>query len=180
MTRFSAPVDDRLVTLDVAADLYAVQPLTPQTSRPPELGWRRPRQTALHRRRAAGRVRITASQIAAAWAAARQVRAVLRRPGLAPLLALADPARRGDREPVAVVAAAEALNQLSPWLPFEGACLARSALMIAYLNRLGLQADWVFGVRLRPFEAHCWVQLDDVALNEDVERLAAFTPVMVR
>lgn len=98
---------------------------------------------------------------------------------MASYLALADgPA--GDRTPARVAEAARAFWQMAPWLPIEGECLVRSALLMRFLNQRGLEADWVFGVRLWPFMAHCWVQLDDLCLNDDVERLTAYTPIYSR
>lgn len=106
-------------------------------------------------------------------------------PTTARLLALAAPRDRvapepptdaGDLSPVHD--AAHAFSELLPWLPFEGACLRRSALLVAFLRRRGLTARWVFGVRTWPFRAHCWVQRDDVCLNDDVERLSAYTPIL--
>lgn len=68
---------------------------------------------------------------------------------------------------------------MRPWAPFGGACLQRSYMMLDYLRRLGFDADWVIGVRTWPFAAHCWLQVEEVALDDDHERLAAYTPLMV-
>lgn len=96
--------------------------------------------------------------------------------GVKDYLALAgDPG--GDRSPDRVAEAARAFWRMSPWLPIEGECLVRSALLMCFLQQRGLGADWVFGVRLWPFTAHCWVQLDGICLNDDVERLTSYTPI---
>lgn len=100
--------------------------------------------------------------------------------GLAAYLALAETRSELSRDADAVLAAARLFWKLSPWLPVEGECLPRSAMLIAFLRRRGLAADWVFGVRLWPFNAHCWVQAGDVCLNDDVERLWAYTPIYCR
>ena len=68
---------------------------------------------------------------------------------------------------------------MRPWAPFGGACLQRSYMMLRYLRGLGFDADWVIGVRTWPFAAHCWLQVETVALDDDHERLAAYTPLMV-
>ena len=68
---------------------------------------------------------------------------------------------------------------LIPWVPFPGACLFRSYLLLRFLQRGGGDAMWVIGVRTWPFEAHCWLQLDDVALDERCERLVRFQPLLV-
>ncbi|WP_409020563.1 lasso peptide biosynthesis B2 protein [Brevundimonas vesicularis] len=111
--------------------------------------------------------------------AAVTVRKVRRRAGVKDYLALAGGAD-GDRNPVRVAEAARAFWRLGPWLPIDGECLVRSALLMRFLQQRGLEADWVFGVRLWPFTAHCWVQLDGVCLNDDVERLISYTPIYCR
>ena len=40
-----------------------------------------------------------------------------------------------------------------------------------------LNGDQV-SVRLEPFAAHCWVQYQHYALNEEVEEAANYTPIM--
>lgn len=111
--------------------------------------------------------------------AVRDIRRALRGEGLRPILAVA-PDHDGGVDREAVAHAAKTFWRLSPWLPMEGECLVRSAMLMSYLRRAGLSADWVFGVRLWPFAAHCWVQIDDLCLNDDIERLAAYTPIYCR
>lgn len=85
----------------------------------------------------------------------------------------------GDDAPdEAVLDAAAMFAVLRPWLPTGGACLKRSYHLLGYLRRLGLDADWVIGVRTWPFMAHCWLQSGPVALDDDVERLVAYTPIL--
>jgi hypothetical protein len=38
---------------------------------------------------------------------------------------------------------------------------------------------WVFGVQSRPFAAHCWLQLGGVVLNDTVDHVKRYTPIMV-
>lgn len=64
------------------------------------------------------------------------------------------------------------------WLPTPGKCLARSFLLLRFLQRSGQSADWVFGVRTWPFGAHCWLQVGDTALDEAVELAAEFKPIL--
>ena len=85
-----------------------------------------------------------------------------------------------SRDSMRVTKAARVFWNIGAWLPIEGECLVRSALLMAFLGRRGLTADWVFGVRLWPFAAHCWVQIGDVCLNDDIERLWPYTPIYCR
>ena len=85
---------------------------------------------------------------------------------------------RGAAHHEAVLDAAAVFAVLRPWSPVGGACLKRSYHLLGYLRRLGLDADWVIGVRTWPFMAHCWLQSGSVALDDDVERLIAYTPIL--
>lgn len=69
-------------------------------------------------------------------------------------------------------------RRLAPWLPLDGVCLFRSGMLSAFLTALGHRPTWVFGVRTWPFQAHCWLQVDDVVLDDEAERLCAFTPIL--
>lgn len=153
----------------IAAGLIGAVPSPPPPSPPP-----RPVRSIIHDAHGFDLMR----DLAPAFAAVRAVRRARRGSGLSPYVSLdgADP--RDD--PSAAIEAARRFWSLMPYLPIEGECLVRSALLIRFLRRQGLRADWVFGVRLCPFTAHCWVQVGEVCLNDDVERLVAYTPIMVR
>ena len=69
-------------------------------------------------------------------------------------------------------------RRLSPWLPMDGVCLFRSGMLRAFLTALGHRPAWVFGVRTWPFQAHCWLQVEDIALDDEAERLCAYAPIM--
>jgi hypothetical protein len=60
----------------------------------------------------------------------------------------------------------------------RNACLFESLAMIEFLASFGVDASWVFGVQTAPFCAHCWVQLGDTVINDTVERVRGFTPIM--
>jgi hypothetical protein len=65
-----------------------------------------------------------------------------------------------------------------PWYPRDYLCLFDSLALVEFLAMQDLFADWVFGVRAEPFAAHCWVQREDVVLNDSVERVGTFVPIM--
>jgi Transglutaminase-like superfamily len=58
-------------------------------------------------------------------------------------------------------------------------CLHDSLALLEFLARYGIFPSWVFGVRARPFVAHCWVQYGDIVFNDTVEHVASYTPIMV-
>ena len=69
-------------------------------------------------------------------------------------------------------------DRLRLYYPRSYLCLFDSLALIHFLARFGVFPDWVFGVTADPFEAHCWVQSGKVVLNDTVERVSAFTPIM--
>lgn len=42
----------------------------------------------------------------------------------------------------------------------------------------GVPATLVIGVKVNPFAAHCWVQHGDVVINDRMERIRQFTPIL--
>lgn len=71
------------------------------------------------------------------------------------------------------------IDRLRPLIPRTGRCLVRSLLTLEYLRLRGVGADWVFGVRSHPFEAHCWVEYDGTVLTDSLEHVRWFTPILV-
>jgi hypothetical protein len=58
-------------------------------------------------------------------------------------------------------------------------CLHDSLAVLEFLARHELFPTWVFGVRARPFAAHCWVQHADIVLNDTFEHVSSYVPIMV-
>ncbi|RZF60856.1 lasso peptide biosynthesis B2 protein [Sphingomonas populi] len=68
-------------------------------------------------------------------------------------------------------------ERLCLWLPFRIECLFRSFLLLHFLRCYGLAADWIFGVSLFPFHAHCWLADGDLLLAERVGKVEGFTTI---
>lgn len=64
-------------------------------------------------------------------------------------------------------------------VPLERHCLTDSIALLQFLQRRSLTASLLFGVKLHPFAAHCWIQDKRMVLNDDAETVQGFTPVMV-
>ncbi|MEH6487984.1 lasso peptide biosynthesis B2 protein [Hyphomonas oceanitis] len=78
-----------------------------------------------------------------------------------------------------VMEQATGFHALTPYFfSTRNACRFRSIVLMKYLTRLGIVPDWVFGVRLCPFGAHCWVEYNGVILNENSDTVAEFRPIM--
>ena len=90
----------------------------------------------------------------------------------------------GGRMPSSAADSAEILrlamvfDRWAVWLPLPSKCLARSFVLLRFLQRSGQAAQWVFGVRTWPFAAHCWLQLEEVVLDDFAERLAPYEPIL--
>jgi hypothetical protein len=70
-------------------------------------------------------------------------------------------------------------HSLRPRFPRAYLCLFDSLAMIEFLARDRAYPNWIFGVQLRPFHAHCWLQFDDAVLNDSVEHVRRYTPIMI-
>lgn len=57
-------------------------------------------------------------------------------------------------------------------------CLVRGIAATRACRRRGLAAALVFGVRVDPFAAHCWVQLGEEILVGDFDQVRLFTPIL--
>ena len=57
-------------------------------------------------------------------------------------------------------------------------CLARSIALSLCLASQGVHAHVVLGVRLAPFGAHCWAQAGDEILNDSVEEVLRYKPIL--
>ena len=70
-------------------------------------------------------------------------------------------------------------HQLTPlFFTTRDACKYRSLTLLRYLSFFDVPANWVFGVRLAAFGAHCWIEFEGVILNEHLESASQFKPIM--
>lgn len=75
----------------------------------------------------------------------------------------------------------ELVDEFQRWIPYapvSGKCLLRSFALRRFLRRHGHDAAWIFGVRIWPFHAHCWLQSGGVVLDDHPDRLRAYTPIL--
>lgn len=84
-------------------------------------------------------------------------------------LALADLQTCVDRAPMtlSVGDCLDRFEKLRPWYPRRRICLFDSLALAYFLSRAGQVTEFVFGVRLAPFSAHCWLEFDGVILNDE-------------
>jgi hypothetical protein len=106
----------------------------------------------------------------------------LRSKGLA---AAVSAVQRGDSKPClmpdpraevrAMIAGFSAASLLQP---AADRCLVRALAMQARCSAYGIRPLLVFGVRMDPFRAHCWVQLGAEVLIGEFEQVRLFTPIL--
>lgn len=63
--------------------------------------------------------------------------------------------------------------------PRKPSCMFDSLALCLYLQRHSIYPAWIYGVQAAPFRAHCWLQLDDLVIDDTVERVSRFTRIMV-
>ena len=73
------------------------------------------------------------------------------------------------------LAAFRAARRLVPMAPN---CLTDSLALSAFLAARGFRSDLVFGVKLDPFAAHCWLQNEEAILNDAADSVSDFTPIL--
>ncbi len=69
-------------------------------------------------------------------------------------------------------------HHLRPFYVRKYLCLYDSLALVEFLAHYRLFPQWIFGVKTGPFNAHCWVQENDCVLNDAVEYVRGFTPIM--
>ena len=57
-------------------------------------------------------------------------------------------------------------------------CIFDSLALVEFLARYNVWPNWIFGVQLDPWYAHSWVQHDGMVLNDDLERVQVYEPIL--
>lgn len=86
---------------------------------------------------------------------------------------------RGDGTPTESLLLAQASRFLAArrYLPVKPNCLTDSLALIRFLGPLAVGTTLIFGVKLEPFAAHCWVQFESLLLNDRSDYVERFAPV---
>lgn len=126
--------------------------------------------------------RIALGDMVHVWWTVRRIRRGLARRKLAELIDAISRAhpRSGtpSKTPNAGILAAR-FQLVRRWLPQVPNCLSDSLALLLFLKGHGTSAELVFGAKLDPFAAHCWIQADDLLLNDRIDRIEGFTAVGV-
>ncbi|WP_370584620.1 lasso peptide biosynthesis B2 protein [Novosphingobium sp. KA1] len=76
----------------------------------------------------------------------------------------------------AIVAAFQSMRLL---LDPTDRCLPLSFAMAFEMKRSGCRCNVIFGITLEPFRAHCWTQFEDRVLNDRLDHVLDFKPILV-
>jgi hypothetical protein len=71
-----------------------------------------------------------------------------------------------------------AFQKLRPWYPRAYLCLFDSLVLLEFLASYRVFPRIVFGVVADPFQAHCWLQEGEVVINDTLERVCIYTPIL--
>lgn len=70
-------------------------------------------------------------------------------------------------------------HDMRPLYPHRYLCIFDSLALLNFLAQRHIFPKWVFGVSADPFEAHCWVQFQDIVLCDTIDFSARrFTPIL--
>ena len=121
--------------------------------------------------------------IAEAWWRLRWARRQLSRGQLAALIAMLRLAkgweRQGEDRHDKAAGLSARFVAASRIVPIRPNCLADSLALAFFLARRHLYPKLVFGAKLNPFAAHCWTQDDGLLLNDSLDTVEEFVPVLV-
>jgi hypothetical protein len=103
--------------------------------------------------------------------------------GLAPAFASFTKAkRRSAARPASadnLAAALAGFRAAERMLSIHDLCLSHSYAIARDLLRRGIDAELILGVRIGPFAAHCWVQHRAWLINDRLDTVRTFTPILV-
>lgn len=130
-----------------------------------------------------GLPRIGVWQVAAAAFSIQTTKRALRRRSLQRmidrLVRLKSRVRGQEIEPCSMSRISAAFEATSLFLSPHRQCLPRSLALATRLASLGANVTLVIGVANNPFSAHCWVQHEATVLNDRLEKVQGYTPVLV-
>lgn len=66
-----------------------------------------------------------------------------------------------------------------PLYPRKKICLFDSYAMLKFLTSYSIYPDWVFAILELPFTAHCWIQYKGEVLNDSLDVVRPYQPIMV-
>lgn len=81
-----------------------------------------------------------------------------------------------DRVLADLAVAVATFDSMASWLPWSPECRFRSLLLRQFLR---CDLDWIVGVRLYPFRAHCWLATDAIVVGDSAHRVIGYEPIYI-
>lgn len=106
----------------------------------------------------------------------RARRDLARRPLISVLTSL--PGERPCAAALDLEAEAARFDRARRFGPAKPRCLPDALAFVRRMRRAGNAVHLVFGVKIHPFEAHCWAQHESTVLTDPLERVLRFKPVL--
>ncbi len=126
---------------------------------------------------------ISHAGVALAASALLRTRLQLRWQGLGAVLDRVARARRVDQTEApsadSLARIAAAFEKSSALTRSHDQCLVRSAAAAIRLAAAGIATDLLIGVRVRPFAAHSWLQAGELLVNDRLDNVRGYTPILV-
>ncbi|WP_257538986.1 lasso peptide biosynthesis B2 protein [Sphingobium sp. CFD-1] len=73
----------------------------------------------------------------------------------------------------------QAYRQAAMILSARDQCLPTALSLASWLIALGFRPDLVLGVKLNPFQAHSWVEVDGMVIADNPEQVRPFNPIRI-
>jgi len=87
---------------------------------------------------------------------------------------------RGTLDASCLAARLTEFSRLRVWFyTARDRCLFDSLVLASYLLRERIDARLILGVGLRPFSAHAWTQVSRVVLDDSVEHVREYAPILI-
>ena len=89
------------------------------------------------------------------------------------------PSAASDPDPQRLCELVFVFALLRPYLfRSRDACMLDSLALAHYLLYFGVPSRWVFGVQDAPFTSHCWLVNGTAVLNDSVEHVSGYVPLL--
>jgi hypothetical protein len=87
--------------------------------------------------------------------------------------------RPGLARPAVVARLHHAFRASARILSPRDQCLATSFSLAAWLIERGIRPHLILGIKLNPFQAHCWVEVEGTVIGDEPEHVQPFTPIWI-
>lgn len=80
-----------------------------------------------------------------------------------------------DKNITSIMASFRWLRPFGPSL--KNACLFNSHILIEFCSFFNIYPSWIFGIRVMPFKAHCWVENNGLIYDDSIEIISSYSVI---